>query len=132
MVANDPLPVVVSEVAVVSGGSERASTSSSDASSGDSSVVVTPAVVWDPTVTQFPLNVEKGLTYTSSRGGYAIKFPSANISYAVSSVKENFGQASLSCEYVINVIKYADKELLEISPAIRIYECEAKGEVVSL
>ncbi|MDR0650015.1 MAG: hypothetical protein LBG59_01010 [Candidatus Peribacteria bacterium] len=72
------------------------------------------------------------MTYTSSRGGYAVKFPSANISYAVSSVKENFGQANLSCSYVINVIKYSEKELLEISPAIRIYECEAKGEVMPL
>ena len=89
-------------------------------------------VVWDPSVTQFPLQPEKGLVYTSNRGGYSLKFPSGNISYAVSSVRENFGQASLYCSYVINVIKYADKENLEISPAIRIYECEAKGGVPSL
>ncbi|MDR2191127.1 MAG: hypothetical protein LBP53_08440 [Candidatus Peribacteria bacterium] len=60
-----------------------------------------------------------------------MKFPSANVSYAVSAVKENFNQASLSCAYVINVIKYADKEALEIAPAIRIYECEAKGNIVA-
>jgi hypothetical protein len=71
------------------------------------------------------------LSYTSSRGGYALKFPSANISYAVSSVKENFGQANLFCSYVINVTKYADKDTLEISPAIRIYECEANGAITS-
>jgi hypothetical protein len=116
--------------AVVSGASAESPTGTNVPS--DTSSVETPAVVWDPTVTQFPLNIEKGLSYTSARGGYAIKFPSANISYAVSSVKENFGQANLSCSYVINVIKYADKESLEISPAIRIYECEAKGEVIPL
>ena len=59
-----------------------------------------------------------------------MKFPSSNISYSVSSVKENFGQANFSCSFVINVIKYSEKDLLEISPTLRIYECTSKGEVV--
>jgi hypothetical protein len=132
-VGNDNLPVD-SGVEVSSGVSspETNDSSASSASSDDDSVTITPAVVWDPTVTQFPLNIEKGLTYTSSRGGYTMKFPSANVSYAVSNIKENFGQANLSCSYVINVIKYSDKEMLEISPAVRIYECEARGEIVPL
>jgi hypothetical protein len=132
-VEGEIVPAMNSGVSVASGVSDGTSSATlTDTSSGVSSVSVVPAVVWDTTVTQFPLNIEKGLTYTSSRGGYAIKFPSANISYAVSSVKENFGQANLSCTYVINVIKYADKEQLEISPALRIYECETKGEIVPL
>ena len=85
----------------------------------------------NPDVAQFPLNIERGLVYTSSRGGYSLQFPSANISYASSSVRENFGQASLTCSYVINVIKYTDKDDLEISPAMRIYECDVRGDISS-
>jgi len=101
-----------------------------DTVSRETSQTIVPTE-WNPKVSQFPLNEEKGLTYSSSRGGYAVKFPSANISYSVSAVKESFGQADLSCSYVINVIKYSDKELLEISPSIRIYECTSKGGVTS-
>jgi len=97
-------------------------------SSSEVTQSVTP-VEWDENAEQFPLNSEKGLIYNSKRGGYSLKFPSANISYAVSSVKENFGQTGLSCSYVINVIKYADKENLETSPAIRIYECQSTGNI---
>jgi hypothetical protein len=39
-------------------------------------------------------------------------------------VKENFGRDDVKCTYVINVIKYSEKENLEISPAVRIYECD--------
>jgi len=60
-----------------------------------------------------------------------MKFPAANISYSVSAVKESFGQSNLACSFVINVIKYADKDLLEISPSLRIYECTSKGDIVS-
>ena len=77
----------------------------------------------DTNVPQFPIK-EEWLEYKSSRWGYTLKFPSSNISYSVSSVKENFGRSDVSCSYVINVIKYSDKENLEVSPAIRIYECQ--------
>lgn len=124
-VSNEGLaPVVEPEVVVSSGSSESAVT-------GKNEVQVISPVVWDPNVEQFPLNIEKGLSYSSSRGGYVMKFPSANISYSVSAVKENFGQAGLSCSYVINVIKYSEKDSLEISPALRIYECAAKGDITS-
>ena len=39
-------------------------------------------------------------------------------------MKENFGRSDINCSYVINVIKYSDKENLEVSPSIRIYECD--------
>ena len=77
---------------------------------------------FDINVAQFPIK-EEWLIYKSARWGYSLQFPSSNISYSVSSVKENFGRSDVSCSYVINVIKYSDKENLEISPAIRIYEC---------
>ena len=77
----------------------------------------------DTNVPQFPIK-EEWLVYNSSRWGYTLKFPSSNISYSVSSAKENFGRSDVNCSYVINVIKYSDKENLEVSPAIRIYECQ--------
>ena len=77
----------------------------------------------DTNVPQFPIK-EEWLEYKSSRWGYTLKFPSSNFSYSVSSVKENFGRDDVNCSYVINVIKYSDKENLEISPAIRVYECQ--------
>lgn len=81
------------------------------------------ATVFDTNVSQFPIK-EEWLAYKSARWGYVLKFPSSNISYSVSSVKENFGRSDVNCSYVINVIKYSEKENLEISPAIRIYECD--------
>ncbi len=77
----------------------------------------------DTNVPQFPVK-EEWLVYKSARWGYSLQFPSSNISYSVSSVKENFGRDDVNCSYVINVIKYSDKENLEVSPAIRIYECQ--------
>ena len=77
----------------------------------------------DINVPQFPVK-EEWLVYKSARWGYSLQFPSSNISYSVSSVKENFGRSDVNCSYVINVIKYSEKENLEVSPAIRIYECD--------
>ena len=77
----------------------------------------------DTNVPQFPIK-EEWLEYKSSRWWYTLKFPSSNISYSVSSVKENFGRDDVKCSYVINVIKYSDKENLEVSPSVRIYECD--------
>ena len=77
---------------------------------------------FDTNVAQFPIK-EEWLVYNSNRWWYSLHFPSSNISYSVSSVKENFWRSDVSCSYVINVIKYTEKENLEISPAVRIYEC---------
>ncbi len=79
--------------------------------------------VLDTNVAQFPIKEEWGLVYNSSRWWYSLQFPSSNISYAVSSVKENFWRSDVNCSYVINVIKYSEKENLEVSPSLRIYEC---------
>ena len=93
-----------------------------DPATTDTSIVLSPATR-NPNVPQFALQPEKGLTYNSSRGGYSLRFPSPSISYAASAVQENFGSAGLLCSYVINVIQYAHKDNLEISPSLRIYEC---------
>ena len=81
------------------------------------------AIAFDTNVPQFPIK-EEWLSYNSARWGYVLKFPSSNISYSVSSVKENFGRDDVKCTYVINVIKYSEKENLEVSPSVRIYECD--------
>ena len=85
--------------------------------------ISTSDFVLDTSVAQFPLKEEWGLVYNSNRWWYSLQFPSSNISYVVSSVKENFGRSDISCSYVINAIKYSEKENLEVSPSIRIYEC---------
>ena len=85
------------------------------------------ATAFDINVPQFPIR-EEWLAYNSARWGYILRFPSSNISYSVSSVKENFGRDDVKCTYVINVIKYSEKENLEVSPAVRIYECEGSVE----
>jgi hypothetical protein len=81
------------------------------------------AKTFDTNVPQFPIK-EEWLIYKSGRWGYVLRFPSSNISYSVSSVKENFGRDDVKCSYVINVIQYSEKDNLEISPAVRIYECD--------
>ncbi len=78
--------------------------------------------VLDKSVAQFPVK-EEWLVYNSSRWWYSLQFPSSNISYAVSSIKETFWRSDVSCSYVINVIKYSERENLEVSPSVRIYEC---------
>jgi hypothetical protein len=126
------LTVLSGDVAPLPEQSLTETTQPSLASGGEtasSTTTVISPITRNPDVTQFPLNPEKGLTYSSSRGGYAIHFPSPNISYVSSAIQENFGSASLLCSNVINVIKYAEKENLEISPALRIYECSVKGEL---
>ena len=86
-------------------------------------VISTSDFVLDTSVTQFPIKEEWWLVYNSSRWGYSLQFPSSNISYVVSPASENFGRSDIKCSYVISAIKYSEKENLEVSPSIRIYEC---------
>lgn len=85
-------------------------------------IISSSKFVLDKSVAQFPVK-EEWLVYSSTRWWYSLQFPSSNISYAVSSVKENFGRSDVNCSYVINAIKYSERENLEVSPSIRIYEC---------
>lgn len=80
------------------------------------------AVALDPSVKQFPLKPEWWLVYTSARGWYSMQFPSANIAYEASVSSEDMWNG-LKCPYVINVIKYADKDNLKDSPTVQVYEC---------
>lgn len=101
-------------------------------STWDSIDLPVSATAFDANVPQLPIKKEClespakewCLQYKSSRWGYLLSFPSSNISFSVSPIKENFGRNDVNCSYVINVIKYSEKENLEISPAVRIYECD--------
>lgn len=84
------------------------------------------AKIWDPNVEQFPINLEKKLTFTSSRW-HSFVFPSSNIAYQWVSAGEDFGQVWVNCFSAMNVVKYADKEFVETDPNVIIYECTVKN-----
>ncbi len=82
-----------------------------------------------PASKQFPINLEKALTYTSSRGSYKMLLPSSNISYTSDSTDEDFGQAGVRCSYATRVIQYKDKDNLQSNPSVIVYECSTKKEL---
>lgn len=82
-----------------------------------------------PASKQFPINIEKALTYTSSRGGYKMLLPSSNISYSSDGADEDFGQAGVRCSYATRVIQYKDKDNLQSNPSVIVYECSTKKEL---
>ena len=83
---------------------------------------------WDPNVEQFPINLEKTLTFTSSRG-HSFIFPSSKIAYQWRSSSENFWQVWVNCFSAMNVVKYEDKELVETLWNVIIYECTVKNSL---
>lgn len=84
------------------------------------------AYIWDTDVEQFPINLDKKLTFTSSRG-HSFIFPSSNLAYQGVNVSEDFGQVWVNCFSAMNVVKYADKELVESQGNVVIYECKVKN-----
>lgn len=84
------------------------------------------AYIWDTDVEQFPINLDKKLTFTSSRG-HSFIFPSSNLAYQWVNVSEDFGQVWVNCFSAMNVVKYADKELVESQWNVVIYECNIKN-----
>lgn len=83
------------------------------------------AYIRDSDVEQFPINLEKTLTFTSSRG-HSFIFPSSKIAYQWRSSSENFWQVWVNCFSAMNVVKYEDKELVETQWNVVIYECNVK------
>ena len=83
----------------------------------------------DFSVKQFPINMAKALTYTSSSKWYSIVLPSSNISYAGVTLNEDFDISGLRCSSQMNVIKFSDKALLSTNPTIKIFECTAKKDI---
>jgi hypothetical protein len=82
----------------------------------------------DTNIDQFPLNLEKPLVFTSSRG-HSISFPSPKISYKSDSVSENLDTAGINCYVATKVIEYAKKDLIDSEPSVIVYECKIKENV---
>lgn len=80
-----------------------------------------------PSTKQFPISMEKTMTYNSSRWEYSMTFPSSNISYTSDATDEDFGQAGVRCKYAIKVIDYKNKDNIQTSPKVIIYECSFKN-----
>lgn len=85
----------------------------------------------DTSVKQFPINLEKALTFTSNRG-YSIVFPSSNITYESLNVDESLDLPDVRCSMQMDVIKYSDKAMLHNMPAVSIYTCNIKGTLNNL
>ncbi|EKD25598.1 MAG: hypothetical protein ACD_80C00012G0014 [uncultured bacterium (gcode 4)] len=80
----------------------------------------------DTSVKQFPINLEKTMTFTSNRG-YSVIFPSMNIAYESLSADEDLGLPGVRCSTQMNVTKFSDKATLSDDPKVRIFSCTIKG-----
>lgn len=84
------------------------------------------AYIRDSSVEQFPINLDKKLTFTSSRW-HSFVFPSSNLAYQWLTASEDFWQVWVNCFSAMNVVKYADKDLVETQWNVIIYECTVKN-----
>lgn len=85
----------------------------------------------DTSVKQFPINLEKAMTFTSSRG-YVIVFPSSNITYESLNVDESLDLPDVRCSAQMDVTKFSDKASLHDDPKVRIFTCSIKGTLNNL
>lgn len=81
---------------------------------------------WTSDVAQFPINLEKSLTFTS-RKGFSYTFPSSNIAYSAQNSQEDFSQLWVNCYSVMHVVQYSEKDLVEQNANVKIYECSIKN-----
>jgi hypothetical protein len=79
----------------------------------------------DASVKQFPINIEKALTFTSSKW-YSIVFPSSNIAYEALNVDETLDLPGVHCSSQMNVTKFADKATMNDIPKVKVYTCTIK------
>lgn len=86
----------------------------------------------DTSVPQFPINLEKTITFTSSTRGYSIVFPSMNIAYEAINVDESLDLPGVRCSTQMNVTKFSDKATLSDTPKIKIFSCTIKGTLNNL
>lgn len=105
--------------------------STGNTSSSSDSTIIKPTKTVDvlkPNVPQFALKIDKWLTYTSTRW-YTLKFPSPNISYRTALQNSDLWVAGTKCSAVIKVTAYANKDLVETNPSVRISECSVVGKI---
>lgn len=90
------------------------------------------SVVIDASVTQFPINLEKTLIFTSTTRWYSITFPSRNIAYETVNIDEALDLPGVRCSTQMNVVKYSDKALLASDPKVKIFMCTIQGTLNNL
>jgi len=90
------------------------------------STTITTIPTIDTSVKQFPINLDKTMTFTSSRG-FSIIFPSSNIAYESFNVNEDLDLSGVRCSTKMNVTKFADKATMNDDPKVRIFSCSIKG-----
>ena len=91
----------------------------------------TSLLVVDTSVSQFPINLEKTITFTSSRG-YSIVFPSRNIAYETMNIDEGLDLPGVRCSTQMSVVKFSDKAMLSQDPKVKIFTCSIKGTLNNL
>jgi hypothetical protein len=79
-----------------------------------------------------PKQTASGHTYTNTKGGYAIVYPSADVSYNSSLISESFGVKDLLCYVRYDIKRYSDRDNAATGPAILIYECISKLPAATL
>jgi len=85
----------------------------------------------DPTIKQFPINIEKSLTFTSSRW-YSLVFPSSNVAYEAMNINDDLWLPGVRCSSQMNITKFADKETIHEDPKISIFTCNIKWTLNNL
>ena len=105
---------------------EWEASSSSDTESPSTSSPSTTVTI-DTSVTQFPINLEKTMTFTSSTRWYSIVFPSMNIAYEAINVDKDLDMPGVRCSTQMNITKFSDKATMSDDPKIRIFTCTIKG-----
>ncbi len=98
--------------------------------SSDVAPLPTPNI--DTSVKQFPINLEKTMTFSSSTRWYSINFPSSNIAYEALNVDESLDLPGVRCSTQMNVVKYSDKDLLNDAPTVKIFVCTIKWTLNNL
>jgi len=83
-------------------------------------------------VPQFPINLEKTMTFTSSTRGYSIIFPSSNLAYEALNVDEDLDLPGVRCSTLMNITKYADKATMRDAPKVKVFSCSIKGTLNNL
>ena len=101
----------------------------SDASPQSTQTSTTPL---NPNVPQFATSTDKTFTYTSSKGGYSITLPSMKISYEAFTPSQSFESQGVKCRYGLRVISHTNKDNLQTSPSIIIYECPSTEKLNNL
>lgn len=86
----------------------------------------------DTSVKQFPINLEKSMTFTSSVKWYSITFPSSNIAYEAMNTSDDLWLPGVRCSSQMNVTRFADKATMNDDPKIKIFTCSIKGTLNNL